>query len=152
MKTSFFFALALCASSASAAVLRGSVAAVDCTSAKDQSAWSAITATLGSNVNDCAGLSSGCVSIFSGVNQACVNTCMESKKSFTNTCSPAFGALADCGFKNCKTACISGDPTATSCIKCNEQYCDPAFHASTGFTVTCSQIPECNGAATALEQ
>ena len=48
----------------------------------------------------------GCVSIFSGIDQDCVDTCMETTYGFSSTCSPAFGELADCGFTNCKT--VSG--------------------------------------------
>ena len=117
--------LALTLASTTATSLRGSsfldLGATDCSAAADTSAFTAIKSNLGVELNDCAGLNSGCVSILKGVDQSCVNTCMVTKKSFTASCSPAFGTLADCGFKNCKSSCISGDPAAESCVKCNEE-------------------------------
>jgi len=127
-----------------AAPAASAAATVDCTSDADVAAYAAIADTFSSTVNDCAGLSSGCVSIFKGIDQDCVNTCIESK-GFSSTCSPAFGELAACGFSNCKADCISGDPDAESCVTCNENNCDPTFHAETGFTLGCKYVDNCNG-------
>lgn len=127
-----------------AAPAASAAATVDCTSDADAAAYAAIADTFSTTVDDCAGLSSGWVSIFKGIDQDCVNTCIESK-GFSSTCSPAFGELAACGFSNCKTDCVSGDPDAESCVTCNENNCDPTFHAETGFTLGCKYIDNCNG-------
>jgi hypothetical protein len=90
----------------------------DCGSASDQAAWASLT--LADDVNTCAGLSSSCTSAIKGIDAECVGDCMATNFGFSDTCSPAFGNLAACGFNNCKLPCISGDPNKKSCVKCNE--------------------------------
>jgi hypothetical protein len=58
----------------------------------------------------------------------CVSECIEETFGFSEDCAPAFGNLAKSGFDNCKSACLDGNPNAKSCVTCNENTCDPAFH------------------------
>jgi hypothetical protein len=58
----------------------------------------------------------------------CVSECIEETFGFSEDCAPAFGNLAKCGFDNCKSACLDGNPNGKSCVTCNENTCDPAFH------------------------
>jgi hypothetical protein len=92
-------------------------ATVDCSSDADQAAWASVSPNFGTDVSACAGLSTPykCTSIFK-MNGPCVASCMQKTQSFSASCSAAFGDLAVCGFKNCKSACITGDPNAPSCV------------------------------------
>jgi len=119
---------------------------VDCSSDADKAAWTAISPDFATDVSACAGLGTKykCTSIFK-MNGPCVSSCMAKTQHFSDSCSTAFGDLATCGFKNCKSACITGDPNSQSCVTCNEQKCSPAFHASTGFEITCKYFQGCNG-------
>jgi len=123
---------------------------IDCTSDADKAAWAAVSPAFGTDVGACAGLGTQykCTSIFK-MNGPCVAKCMAKTQKFSDSCSTAFGDLAVCGFKNCKSACITGDPNSKSCVTCNEQKCDPAFHASTGFEITCKYDQGCNGSTKA---
>lgn len=95
-------------------------------------------------MNKCAGLSSSCTSIFR-MNASCVSKCINQNYHISETCASHFGDLGKCGFDNCKSACISGDPTNKNCVTCNEKKCSPAFHAATGFVTDCKYYKECNG-------
>jgi len=84
-------------------------AAVDCTTGSDITAWDNIKPNMTKEMTACASLSSidHCTSIFK-LDASCVSDCMAHEDGFSATCSTAFGDLAECGFKNCKSACISG--------------------------------------------
>merc|ERR1711907_912531 len=99
---------------------------------------------MGDDMNVCSGLSSGCTSIFK-MNADCVSDCMAKTYGFSAPCSKDFGALAKCGFDNCKGACISGDPDNKNCVTCNEQKCSPAFYKTAGLTIDCKYVQNCNG-------
>ena len=95
-----------------------------CEGAANLAAWDSITNDLAIDVNVCAGLKSGCTTI-SAMDDVCVSDCMASTYGFTPDCAVAFGNLAKCGFDNCKLGCASGVPDSKSCVKCNENKCDP---------------------------
>lgn len=127
-------------------------AAVDCTSGSDITAWDNMKDDMTNNMTNCAGLSSvdKCTSIFK-LKADCVSNCMAHTDGFSASCSSAFGTLAECGFTNCKSACITG-PTSEGCVTCNEQKCTADFHASTGFTVDCKYYKACNGTSKSLKK
>ena len=84
------------------------------------------------------------MSFLKGIDKECVKMCIKKSLGFSSTCSPAFGELADCAFKNCKAACITGDLTVEACVVCFEASCSPAFHAETGWWLPLKRV-DCSG-------
>ena len=115
-----------------------------CDTPENQAAYEVFNEDFNNNMSYCAGLSYGCTTIFA-MDAECVSACISKTYGFSTDCSPAFGNLAKCGFDKCKTPCIDGNPNSTSCVTCNEEKCDAAFHSSSGFCINCAYVPTCNG-------
>jgi hypothetical protein len=71
------------------------------------------------------------VECYGNMDRSCAAKCMSRETGFTEACAVCWGESINCVSDHCLAPCLGG-PQDQACIACQNQMCQPAFHACSG--------------------